>query len=318
MNGKKMTRNRVAEPVKEESMWTGRAVAEVLSAVLVIVMVAGSGVGSAAAQGKGKGKKPKAPVTPFKVEYCAAQSCLDVLGYLPALNILPDFEGLFGGSDSGFGCSPDCYVDGINGFTIEAQDGEWRQVHSPDLDLPDSFGDGRVYYRYFETDIESQVIEGGLCPELIDLDTGWTLGGSYFPPGDLPADRVVRFSLWVDDWPAAGENYIQATARAYVKGLIPVEDDVTGNVIEGDWDNDGPPEVVLDIINPGWDLLWNPQEYVDSSYLQITRIGVGEDFLIESTGQAMVRITRPGGRGQRRDCGLVDARFAFVATSIGE
>ena len=43
MNGKKMTRalNRVAEPVKEESMWKGRASAEVLKAALVIVVVAG-------------------------------------------------------------------------------------------------------------------------------------------------------------------------------------------------------------------------------------------------------------------------------------
>ena len=99
--------------------------------------------------------------------------------------------------------------------------------------------------------------------------------------------------------------------------LIPVEDDVTGNVIEGDWDNDTFPEVMLDTINPGWNLEWNEQEYGGSDDLQITPIGDGE-FLVQSTGQAMLRITRPGGRGQRRDCGLVDARFAFVATPIGE
>lgn len=62
----KMALNRVAEPVKEESMWKGRAFAEVLRAVLVIVMVAGLGVGSAAGKGR---KPPKEPVTPFQVEY---------------------------------------------------------------------------------------------------------------------------------------------------------------------------------------------------------------------------------------------------------
>lgn len=96
-----------------------------------------------------------------------------------------------------------------------------------------------------------------------------------------------------------------------MKGFIPVEEG-----IEDDWDNDDVDEAMLDIVSPGWDLVWDQQEYggVD---LEITRIGDAE-FLVESLGQAMLRITRPGGKGRRQDCGLVDARFEFVATSIEE
>ena len=208
----------------------------------------------------------------------------------------------------------DCYVDGINGFIIKAENGEWRQVHQPDLALPDIYSDGRVYYRHFETNIEKQAIEGNLCPELIDLDTGWTIGGSYTPGGDGPADRRVRFTLWIDDWPAAEEDSIQATARALVFGLIPVED--AEGIVVGDWDNDDVDEVLLDTAGPSWDLVWNHQEYGGPD-LEVTRIGDGE-FLVVSKDQAMLRITRPGGKGRRRDCGLVDATFAFVATPIVE
>ncbi len=244
MNGKKMTRalNRVAEPVKEESMWKGRAFAEVLRAALVIVMVAGLGVGSAAGKGK---PPPEEPVTRFQVEYGTDPS---------SFNILPDGEGLFDGlpcfaqAPSGEDCPTlpldpeqvipagcqyvDCYVDtgvrhksggygSTDGFVILAENGEWRQVHQPNLALPDIYSDGRVYYRHFETDIEFQAILGngglGLCPELIDLDTDWTLGGSF---DGVPADRVVRFTLWIDDWPAAEEVPISRVAVLIVIGAF--------------------------------------------------------------------------------------------------
>ena len=333
MNGKKMTRalNRVAEPVKEESMWKGRAFAEVLRAALVIVMVAGLGVGSGAVvlaqRGGHGGKPPKKQTTYFQVKYETD----------PSFNILPDGEGLFGGlpcpaqapdvtdcptlepMDPGqvipAGCQyVDCYVDLINDSVIFEQDGLFKQLQERDLVLREIYSGiyDAPHYRHFETDIEFQAIEGneglGLCPELIDPTSDWTLGGGY-DEGDAPFQKVL-FSLWVDVWPEPEQAPSWSTGRASVKGAIPLGDELPETT---DFDADGEDEELLRGTLPRWELVWDAQE---SGRLDITPEPDGT-FRVESSGQAMLRVhPSQRGNGKMRDCGLVDADFAFVATAI--
>ena len=276
----------------------------VLGAILMAVLPGVPGVGSAA----GKGKPPKEPVTRFQVEYVT-----DPFSF----NILPDGEGLFGGG----GCSPDCYVDGINDSVIFEQDGLFKQLQERDLVLREIYSGiyDAPHYRHFETDIEFQAIEGneglGLCPELIDRTSDWTLGGGY----DAADERFqkVLFSLWVDVWPDAGQAPSWSTGWARVKGAVPIADPP----VFGDFDADGEPEELLRGTSPTWELVWDDQEHPGTGVLDIAPSLIDGTFRVESLGQAMLRVKRPGGnggKGRYRNCGLVYARFAFVATAIVE
>ena len=81
-----------------------------------------------------------------------------------------------------------------------------------------------------------------------------------------------------------------------------------------DFDNDGVPEELLTRVSPHWELVWDKQEHDESMDLEITHLGAGT-FLVESRGQAMLRVKRPNG-GRYRNCDYVDARFEFEATPI--
>ncbi len=283
----------------------------VLGAILMAVLPGVPGVGSGSAvlaqKGKGnKGKPPPEPVTRYEVRYET-----DPLGPLFPFNFIPDGEGLFEGG----GCVlPNCpYVDGHNDSTIYEQDGLFKQLQGRDLDLNDIYGDiyEKPHYRHFETDIEWQALDGdGLCPNLLDPTSDWTLGGDY--KGE-PVQKIL-FSLWVDVWPDAAVTEGQtssSTGWAGVAGASPV--DPQEPVFE-DFDNDGVPEELLTRVSPHWELVWDKQEHDESMDLEITHLGAGT-FLVESRGQAMLRVKRPNG-GRYRNCDYVDARFEFEATPI--
>lgn len=329
MNGKKMTRalNRVAEPVKEESMWKGRASAEVLRAALVIVMVAGLGVGSAA--GKGKPPKEPEPVTRYEVRYE-----IEPLNHSFPFNFIPDGEGLFGGDDGVLdtfdeGCVlPDCpYVDGEGDFTI-TQDGEgWRMVQWRDRDLKNLYTDTELCgkhdtchfnYRHFWTDIELQTMvdiedpEDDMCPSLVFPGRG--LGPDYSEEPD-----IVRVSLYIDAWPEATQIGvpIETTGYAYVNALVPVQD-ATGEEISLDYDSDSFPEPLLYTgHHPYWTLAWGESEFPGSNNLLVTAETDGT-FTVQSPEKAMLLVFNPKRGGKRENCGYVFARFEFEATVIEE
>ena len=235
-------------------------------------------------------------VTRFEVRYA--------IDPVNPFNFVPDGKGLFQSS----GCQTlDCpYVDGENGFIItEDGFGAFQQVQQFDRDLRDLFG-GTFHYRYFETDVESQAINGDLCPSLIVPATGWTLGGSY----DGEAVQKVRLSLWFDAWPDAEQESIWTTGSALLVGLAPVEDDA--GPVSKDFDRDGRLEPLLDSVSPTWRLVWNEQEAPGSQDLLVTR--EGRRFRVESLGAAMLTAHRRA--DEESDCGLVDARFELVATPM--
>ena len=239
----------------------------------------------------------RATVTRFEVRYA--------IDPVNPFNFVPDGKGLF----QSWGCQTlDCpYIDGENGFIItEDGFGAFQQVQQFDRDLRDLFG-GIFHYRYFETDIESQAINGDLCPSLIVPATGWTLGGSY----DGEAVQKVRLSLWFDAWPDAEQESIWTTGRALVKGLAPAEDDA--GPVSKDFDRDGRLEPLLDSVSPTWRLVWNEQEAPGSQDLLVTREARG--FRVESLGAGMLTAHRPLD-DKESDCGLVDARFELVATPM--
>ena len=277
----------------------------VLGAILMAVLPGVPGVGSGAVvlaqKGKGnKGKPPKEPVKRYEVRYLDPAD-----GQLP-FNFIPDGEGLF----SGGGCVlPDCpYVDGQNDSTIYEQDGLFKQLQERDQDLYDIYRDiyEKPHYRNFETDIEWQAIEGELGPNLLDPTSDWTLGGGY--SGE--SVQKILFSLWVDVWPDAGQPPSWSTGWARAAGAVPLGD--PPELV--DFDHDGVLEELLTRVSPHWELVWDEQEHAGSTDLEITPMLDGT-FLVESLGKAMLRVKRPNG-GRYRNCGLVDARFEFVATPI--
>ena len=312
-------------------MWKGRAFVEVLRAALVIVMVAGLGVGSAAGKGKPPPKEPE-PVTRYEVRYE-----IDPLPpYFFPFNFIPDGEGLFGGIDGvldtgdGVVCVlPDCpYVDGKGDFTI-TQDGEgWRQAQQADHDLRDLYRDTElcgkhspcgIHYRHFWTDIELQTmvdvgnLDDDMCPSLVGPGRG--LGPDYTIDPD-----AVRFSLYIDAWPdpvPPDTTSWTTTAYAYMNPLVPAED-AEGFEIYRDYDDDTELEALFtgERIGPRWTLVWGEQEYPGSQNLLVTP-GHDGTFTVQSRGQAMLLVFPPK-RNRPKTCGLVYARFAFVATAIPE
>ena len=286
----------------------------VLGAILMAVLPGVPGVGSGAVvlaqKGKGnKGKPPKEPVKRYEVRY------LDPADGQPPFNFIPDGKGLF---LQGLPvCVLPCpYVDGKNDSTIYEQDGLFKQLQERDQDLYDIYGDiyEKPHYRHFETDIEWQAMEAndgdGLCPSLLDRDSDWTLGGSFSYDDEL--FQKILFSLWVDVWPDAGPSpsWSTSTGWARVAGAIPVDDPPVWD----DFDLDGVFEELLTRVSPHWELVWDEQEHDGSTNLEITELEPGT-FLVVSPGKAMLRVKRRNG-GRYRNCGLVYARFEFVATPI--
>ena len=241
----------------------------------------------------------RAPVTRFQVRFA--------IDPVSPFNIVPDGKGFFQGG----GCwPPDCpYVDHENGFRIsEMGNGEFRLVQQYDRDAANLYG-GSFHYRYFETDIEYQAINADLCPSLIDLARGFSLGGSYH--GETM--QRVRFSLWLDAWPKAEQSEIRTAGDALVLGMVHLENEA--GPVSYDFDDDGELDALLDTVKPRWRLEWDEQNFRGSSNLRITREADG--FRVASLGAAMLRIHhRPGEGLDAVNCGLVDARFEFVATPI--
>ncbi len=275
---------------------------EVLLRTLTALM-AGSliiGWGSVMAQGKGKGKPPDGPDQRFEVRYVVD----------PGFNFFPDGEGLFVPFDNrpppGPVCSDCPYVDGGSGWKIVEEDGGFKQIQQRDEDLHAIYYEiyeTNSHYRHFSTDIEYQAIEGNLCPNLLDPDSDWTLGGGY---NGEPLQRTM-FSLWVDVWPDETQPPSWSTGWARIRGMEPLDG------VLADFDNDGELEELLTKISPTWELVWDELEYPGTTDLLVTPTIGG--FQVESLGQAMLRVKRPNG-GRYRNCGLVDARFEMLATPI--
>lgn len=238
----------------------------------------------------------RGPLTRFEVRY--------EIDPVKPFNFVPDAKGLYCRGGCKTAACP--YVDGENGFKIiERDNGEFMQVHSFDRAVRDLYG-GTFHYRYFASDIEYQAVTGGLCPGVISPETGWTLGGSY------EGERVqtVRLSLFLDAWPDAEENEIWTKGNALVAGMAQVEND--SGPISHDFDGDGQLDAMLDKVSPGWRLYWGEEQFPGSTDLRVTREGDG--FRVASLGAAML-VAWPRGEDDT-NCGLVNARFEFVATPI--